>query len=237
MSEFNAASMTGHLLLVDTDANSCRRTASLLQSWGLRVTTAAHFGVLERLPDERFDLVVLAPAGVGHSAWPRLRALRQRTRLPVLALLIGDEVLDRVLALESGVDAVMSQPSDPRELRARVRSLLGLPTDDAVLHFGRFRLNPAARRLEGPNGFSTPLTMLEYSVLRGFLERPQSVLRREDLMDLAQEGPREHGLDLVISRLRSKLEETESMPALHGVATLFDEVPMFRGPGPIDPEL
>jgi two-component system OmpR family response regulator len=98
------------------------------------------------------------------------------------------------------------------------------------LKFGRWRIDAATRRLHGPGGFSTPLSLAEYRVLRAFVERPQSVLHRQELLDLARGagvGMLERSVDLLISRLRHKLDDDARKPRLirtvRGIGYLFDD--------------
>jgi len=223
------------VLLIDPDPASARLLAATLARWGHRVSV----GDLEALarPDTRVGLILMDPVDPRGRGWTALRGLRARSRVPVLAMLGGDDSFDRVLALESGADAIIGKPVELRELRARMQGLLLRQVSAAqaqagagALSFGRWRLDPATRRLIGPGGFSTPLSPAEFRLLRAFLERPQSVLRREELMDLARGAGievLERSVDLLISRLRGKLNDDARNPSfirtVRGVGYLFDD--------------
>ncbi len=226
------------LLLIDPDPASARILAATLNRWGHLVTVGDVASLGNRMLTARAELVLLDPTEPGGRGWLALRALREQSRLPVMAMLPGDDSFDRVLALESGADAIIAKPVDVRELRARMLGLLsrqadtGAPAGPGALSFGRWRLDPATRRLNGPGGFSTPLSPTEFRLLRAFLERPQSVLRRQELMDMARgEGAGadtlERSIDLLISRLRHKLNDDARSPSLirtvRGVGYLFDD--------------
>lgn len=225
---------TARLLLIDPDPASLLWLAELLRSWGHQLSTSADSAQMERALTTPTDLLLVDPCGCNDAGWQHLRRFRERSSLPIVALLSSDEVFDRVLALESGADAVMSKPVDPRELRARLRGLLARTaagnSSCGSLHFGRWRLDGTTRRLCGPGGFSTQLSQAEYRVLRAFLERPQSVLQRQELLDLARGAgvdALERSVDLLISRLRSKLDDDARRPRLirtvRGIGYLFDD--------------
>ncbi|WP_377155510.1 winged helix-turn-helix domain-containing protein [Roseateles sp. UC29_93] len=97
-----------------------------------------------------------------------------------------------------------------------------------VLMFGRFKLEPMTRRLSGPGGFCVVLSQSEYKLLRAFLERPHSVLQRQELLHLARgDGVTalERSVDLMVSRLRQKLNDDPSSPLIRtvrGIGYLFD---------------
>lgn len=224
---------SAQVLLIDPDAVSRLLISDWLTQWGHQVTAGSDAVLLERAPTARIELLLLDPTHPGDQGWQRLRALRQRSRLPIIVMLPGDDAFDRVLAFESGADAVIAKPVDSRELRLRMHGLLAHSEMPAgTLQFGRWRLDAATRRLCGPNGFSTPLSLAEYRLLRAFLERPQSVLRRHELMELARgEGVEvlERSIDLLISRLRHKLDDDARAPQLirtiRGIGYLFDDTP------------
>ncbi len=224
------------ILLIDPDPVSSRILAATLTRWGHLVTVGDPLSLGNRLLTARAELVLLDPTEASGRGWLALRGLREHSRLPVMAMLAGDDAFDRVLALESGADAIIAKPVDVRELRARMQTLLVRqadgtgPAPTGSLNFGRFKLDPATRRLDGPGGFSTPLSPAEYRLLRAFLERPQSVLCRQELMELAGagvDGGLERGIDLLISRLRHKLDDDARDPRLirtvRGVGYLFDD--------------
>ncbi|MDY0746146.1 response regulator transcription factor [Paucibacter sp. R3-3] len=221
------------VLLIDPDPASARLLAATLARWGHRVSVGDLDGLAR--PDKRVGLVLVDPVDPRGRGWAGLRGLRARSRVPVLAMLGGDDSFDRVLALESGADAVIGKPVQLRELRVRMQGLLLRQAEQVdagagALSFGRWRLDPATRRLVGPGGFSTPLSPAEFRLLRAFLERPQSVLRRDELMDLARGAGievLERSVDLLISRLRGKLNDDARNPSfirtVRGVGYLFDD--------------
>jgi len=226
-----AAVRSSLVLVVDADVQAREAARALLEAWGHVVHIGTSATELERLRQPRTELILIDPSEPGGVGWPALRKLRAVARgVPVLATLSGDEPFDRVLALESGADAVIGKPLDPRELRARLGGLLERETGASSLQFGRWRLDGNARRLFGPGGFSTSLSVAEYRMLRAFLERPHSVLMREELYDLVgdldQSPDGSRRIDLVVSRLRHKLDDDARSPRLihtvRGLGYLFD---------------
>ncbi|HEY1394603.1 response regulator transcription factor [Roseateles sp.] len=219
-----------HLLLLDPDPHARLRFAGLMRAWGFRVTDSSEAALLDRVPLLPVDLALIDPSDAREAGWSALTRLRQRSRMPVIVLLQHDSTLERVLALERGADAVLAKDGEPRELQARIKALLRPREGDAaeVLMFGRFKLEPMTRRLSGPGGFCVVLSQSEYKLLRAFLERPHSVLQRQELLHLARgDGVTalERSVDLMVSRLRQKLHDDPSSPLIRtvrGIGYLFD---------------
>ncbi|WP_423600554.1 winged helix-turn-helix domain-containing protein [Roseateles sp. MS654] len=219
-----------HVLLLDPDPHARLRFAGLIRAWGFRVTDSNESALLDRVPLLPVDLALIDPSDAREAGWGALARLRQRSRLPVIVLLQQDSTLERVLALERGADAVVAKEGEPRELQARMKALLRPREGDPAesLTFGRFRLEPMTRRLSGPGGFCVVLSQSEYKLLRAFLERPHSVLQRQELLHLARgDGVTalERSVDLMVSRLRQKLNDDPSAPLIRtvrGIGYLFD---------------
>jgi two-component system OmpR family response regulator len=136
-----------------------------------------------------------------------------------------DDEHDRILGLEMGADDYLTKPFSPRELLARIRSVLRrtrmLPpnmrsTDEArFLAFGDWRLDTIDRQLLNAEGLAVPLSGGEYRLLRIFLDHPQRVLSRDQLLSLSQgreTEPFERSIDLLISRLRQRLRDDAREP-------------------------
>lgn len=224
--------LQARLLLCDPDASTRSMLCEALTVWGYQLTVAGDTAALDDVHGGRYELLLLDPQDAQGRGWQRLGALRTRSRVPILALLGENAVLDRVLALELGADAVLPKPrqaQDLHELRLRLQGLLRRSLEERPLYFGRWRLDTQTRRLCGPNGFSAALAPAEYRLLRAFLERPHSVLCRQELLGLVR-GPGapalERNIDLLISRLRQKLADDAREPRLirtvRGLGYLFD---------------
>ena len=168
------------------------------------------------------------------------RSLRQDGDLGIIMLTASAERVDRIVGLELGADDYIQKPFDPRELLARLRSLvrrlkvgaLGgelLGSVGREVRFGRCTLNLDARRLYDPSGAEIPLTAMEFDLLRAFAERPNRVLSRDQLLTLAHNRDAEafdRSIDIRIMRLRKKIEDHPDRPSVlktvRGSGYLFD---------------
>jgi two-component system phosphate regulon response regulator OmpR len=131
-------------------------------------------------------------------------------------------VVDRIVGLEMGADDYVSKPFDPRELLARIKSVLRRTTSaaSADLGGGRVRigqcvLDLAAHRLTDGTGGEVPMTPLEFDLLKAFAEHPNRALSRERILSLSQQrdwGPFDRSVDLRIMRLRRKIEPDPGHP-------------------------
>jgi two-component system OmpR family response regulator len=136
------------------------------------------------------------------------------------------DALDRIIGLEMGADDYLAKPFNPRELLARIRAVLRrvgeaaeTTTDKAArLHaFCGFGLDVLARRLTSPQGAEITLTGAEFDLLLVMVERPGRVLSRDRLLDLTQgraAGPFERSIDILISRIRRKMEVDPHHPEI-----------------------
>lgn len=227
---FSDPATGAHVLLLDPDGQDRLRQAALLRAWGFRVTESGDPSLLDRVPLLSADVALLDPSDAREAGWAALTRLRTRSRLPVLVLLRHNSALERVLALERGADAVAAKDGEPRELQARIRALLRPLERETTetLRFGRFRLEPMSRRLSGPGGFCVVLSQSEYKLLRAFLERPHSVIPRQELLQLARgQGVTalDRSVDLMVSRLRQKLNDDPGSPLIRtvrGIGYLFE---------------
>jgi two-component system OmpR family response regulator len=208
-----------HVLVVEDDGELRPLLLSLLRRSGFRATGARN-GVEMRtaLEGGPVDLVLLDVMLPGRSGFELCREIRGEGPVPVILLTALAEASDRVVGLELGADDYVVKPPDPRELVARIRAVLrrreqpaagaggsGGPRSRAC--FGGWTLDTRRRELAAPDGRRIELTSGEYDLLLAFVERPQRVLSREQLLDLAR--GRSFGLgrsvDAQVSRLRTKL--------------------------------
>ncbi len=139
------------------------------------------------------------------------------------------DVVDRVVGLEVGADDYLAKPYDPRELRARIRSVLrrvrkGPQAPAAAepapggkrVKVGHCELDLATHQLFGADGAEIPLTGMEFDLLRVFLENPNRVLSRDQLLNLTRKRdwePFDRSIDIRIARLRRKIEADPDRPA------------------------
>jgi two-component system OmpR family response regulator len=229
-----------YILVVDDEPDICNLVARCLEAGGFGVASARSGMAMWRLLDRRpADLVVLDLMLPGEDGLSLLRELRARfAALPVIILTAMGAPDDRVLGLESGADDYVPKPFEPRELLARVRTVLrrsersgrdgGADLDSAVRQFAGWRLDCVARRLVAPDGQDVPLTSTEYALLDIFTRRPNEPMGRERLFELVRKRPApacDRSIDVHVSHLRRKLEEEPQRPRLirtvHGVGYVF----------------
>jgi two-component system OmpR family response regulator len=154
------------------------------------------------------------------------RRLRQDSPLPIIMLTARGEDVDRILGLEMGADDYLPKPFNPRELLARIKAVLRRQavalTASAfagakALLFGGWRLDPTLRELRNPHGARVALTSAEFDLLQVLCERPGRVLSRDSLLDLTQgrtAGSFERSIDVLISRIRRKIEADLQNPEI-----------------------
>jgi two-component system OmpR family response regulator len=142
----------------------------------------------------------------------------------VILLTARGEATDRIVGLEIGADDYVVKPFEPRELVARLRSVLrrtsrsmAPPTDNELFEFEAWRLDPLKRRLIDPEGAAVAISSVEFRLLLAFLEHPRQVLDRDRLLDMVQ-GREAHlfdrAVDNQVSRLRRKIEADSRNPQL-----------------------
>jgi two-component system, OmpR family, response regulator len=217
------------ILVVDDDPELRDLIAGFLGGHGFRVQTAENAAQMDRtIARERPDLVVLdvmMPGEDGLSAARRLAAERGPPVI-ILSALGGDT--DRIIGLEVGADDYLPKPCNPRELLARVRAVLRRSTpgdapgvDEARPYlFGGWRLDVTRRDLRDPTGIFINLSDGEFALLRAFVDHPQRILSRDQLLDLVHGGRTEvfdRAIDTQISRLRRKLNDRAAMEMIRTV--------------------
>ncbi len=219
---------TPHLLIVDDDREIRDLVSRFFLKHGYRVATASDAHTMEAmLAVDGIDLVILDLMLPGRSGLELCRDLRARSAIPILMLTaMGDET-DRIIGLEMGADDYIAKPFNPRELLARVRAILrrtnavatvGKPAGAPKrMRFAGWSLDLGRRRLEAPDGLIVDLTAGEYELLIAFAERPQRVLTRNQLLDLARgrdATPFDRSIDVQVSRIRKKIETDPKAPEM-----------------------
>lgn len=219
---------TDHILIVDDDRGIRELLASYLEKNGVHASVAANGremrAALERGVPDLIVLDLMLPGEDGLVLCRELRSSKYRT-VPVLMLTARSEEADRILGLEMGADDYLPKPFAVRELLARIRAVLRrarmLPMNMQVteraqlLGFGDWRLDTSARHLLDPEGTMVALSGAEYRLLRVFLDHPQRVLTRDQLLNLTQgrqTDPFDRSIDLLVSRLRQRLNDTAREP-------------------------
>jgi two-component system OmpR family response regulator len=213
------------ILIVDDDREIRTLLADYLDSNGYSTVTAADGNAMAAALDaNKIDLIVLDLNLPGDDGLTLCRNLRAKSAMPVIMLTARSEPLDRIIGLEMGADDYLSKPFEPRELLARIRSVLRRAqspahngTNDAVqrLKFGDWILDITARHLISPQGLVIALSGAEFRMLEIFLEHPNRVLNRDQLLNIMHgrdADPFDRSIDIQISRLRQKLGEDARSP-------------------------
>lgn len=219
-------SSSPHILLVEDDREVSTLVAHFLRSHDMRVSQASDGRAMDRaLNENRIDLIILDVMLPGEDGLSICRRLRAASTLPILMLTAKAEEVDRIVGLEIGADDYLGKPFNPRELLARIRSVLrrtvgnvaDIAARSAVLTFQGWRLDRHARQLHNPDGARVVLTGAEFDLLLAFCEHPRRTLRRDQLIDLTQgrsANPFERSIDILVSRLRQKMEKDPKAPEL-----------------------
>ena len=213
------------LLLVDDEATLREPLAEYLIRQGFTVIQAPNASLARsRLREEQPDLVLLDVMMPGEDGLSLCRHIAETRAIPVILLTAKGEATDRIVGLEIGADDYVVKPFDPRELVARIRSVLrragrGAPLAAAneVFEFEGWQLDPLKRRLTDPEGALVAISSTEFRLLTAFAEHPRQVLDRDRLLDIVQ-GREAHlfdrAIDNQISRLRRKIETDSRNPQL-----------------------
>lgn len=231
-----------HVLIVDDDRGIRELVGNHLEKSDMRVSLVGNGremrSVLENNgPPDLIVLDLMLPGEDGLVLCRDMRAGKFRT-VPVLMLTARNEETDRIVGLEMGADDYLSKPFAVRELLARIRSVLrrtrmlppGMQVSEEVqlLAFGDWRLDTTARHLLDAAGTVVALSGVEYRLLRVFLDHPQRVLTRDELLNLTQgrqADPFDRSIDLLVSRLRQRLRDEPREPRF--VKTLRNEGYVF----------
>jgi two-component system OmpR family response regulator len=217
---------TPHILIVEDDRDIGQLVAKYLKSNEMRVSLAENGRAMDRiLGDTRISLIVLDRMLPGEDGLSICRRLRAASDIPIIILTAQADEIERIVGLEMGADDYLGKPFNPRELLARIRAVLRR-RDDAragpaggkhLYRFAGWSLDGAMRRLFDPSGARVELTGAEFEMLLVFCERPGRALSRDQIIELTQgreASPSERSVDILISRLRRKLERDPRDPEL-----------------------
>ena len=219
-----------HILVVDDEPELRDMIEEYLVQQGFSVTLAENGAALRRIVAERpVDLVVLDIRMPGEDGLSLARFLRERYPVGIIMLTAAGEVVDRIVGLEMGADDYLVKPFNPRELLARIKSVLrrlasagavqgAAPADSAApagVRFGRCTLNLESHQLFDANGAEIPITSMEFDLLQAFATHPNRVLTRDQLLDMAHNrdwDPFDRSIDIRITRIRRKIERDPAKP-------------------------
>lgn len=222
---------SGRILLVDDDPDVREMLGEYFSAHGFEVGEAdcgeAMRAAMAREPP---DVVLLDLRLGGEDGLDLARYLRQNHTVGIIMVTGAGEVVDRIVGLEVGADDYVAKPFEPRELLARVKGLMrrlqtpaAAPVSDQPAPapqrtaVGSLQLDLRSHRLFDARGEEVPLTTMEFELLRAFVERPNQVLSRDQLLTLTRNRewePFDRSIDIRIARLRRKIEVDSDRPSL-----------------------
>jgi two-component system, OmpR family, response regulator len=218
--------MSPHILVIDDDPQIRTLLNEYLAENGLRVSVASTGEEMSKvLGAEAVDLVVLDLRLAGEDGLAIARSLRDRSSIPIVMLTGVRDEADRVMGLELGADDYVTKPFSPRELLARIRTVLRRTKSAApgstrhqdirAYRFGAFELNLRTRRLRQRDGGDIVLTNGEFNLLAALLSAPERILTRDQLLEASRVYDNEvydRAIDIQVLRLRRKIEPDPSQP-------------------------
>ena len=229
------ATATPNILLVDDDAGLREQISGYLGQHGLVVRTADNASAIEpMLREHSIQLVILDVMMPGEDGLSACRRLSDSDGPPVIIMsAMGDEI-DRIVGLELGADDYIAKPCSPRELLARIRSVLRRGDErgrrDRGGHdyeFAGYRLDVLRRQLRAPTGETVLLTEGEFALLTTFLDKPGRILARDELIEQSKGADADiydRAIDVQVSRLRRKLsagDEADIIRTMRGSGYMF----------------
>ena len=218
----------GNILVVDDDKDVRDTIRDYFEFCGFDVFVAGDGDGMRNILARRPIEIVLMDLNLpGEDGLALTRELRASRPVGVIMLTAAGQTIDRIIGLEMGADDYVTKPFDPRELLARVKSVLRrlrerpkeVPTSGEekpeVVRMGSCTLDLAAHRLYDASGEEIPLTSMEFDLLQAFARHPDRVLSRERLLELAHNRDGDvfdRSIDLRIARIRKKIEQDATKP-------------------------
>ncbi|HEY9199876.1 MAG TPA: response regulator [Gammaproteobacteria bacterium] len=243
------------VLVVDDDADVRELIRDYLSDQGYDVIDADGAAAARALLGANPPHIALLDVGLpGEDGLSLARHIREHYDIGIIMVSGAGETVDRIIGLEVGADDYVSKPFDPRELRARLKSVLrryqrgdgngdgeSAPAQRVAesasaatrrVNVGACLLDLDTRQLFTAQGEETPLTSMEFELLKVFVERPNRPLSRDQLLTLTQNrdwDPFDRSIDIRIARLRRKIETDPEQPqvirTLRGVGYMFVPAP------------
>lgn len=222
-----------HILVVDDDTEIRNLLVQVLKSYNYEVSSAKDgVELFEIIEQQEIHLIILDIMLPGEDGLVLCQKLRNITKIPIIMLTAAGSDTDRIVGLELGADDYMAKPFNPRELVARIKAVLRR-TNESIsalvatsentsqategMEFNNWMLALHSRKLVSPDGIDVDLSSGEYVLLKVFVNAPQQVLSRDQLLDYTQHrasGPFDRSIDVQVSRLRQKIEVNPKKPAL-----------------------
>lgn len=223
--------LNGRILIVDDDVTVREMLAEYLDTHGYEAVQADGGTVMREAVEKSLPDVVLLDVNLpGEDGFTLARFLRERYDVGIIMLTGAADLADRVAGLEVGADDYVVKPFELRELRARVKSVMRrmqarpsasptaeLPSEavSSRVRVAACALDLASHQLFAADGREIPLTGMEFDLLKAFVERPNQVLNRDQLLTLTRDRewePFDRSIDIRIARLRRKIEPDPEHP-------------------------
>ena len=231
--------MTIRCLVVDDDDDIRSSLQEFLQRFNMTVSVATNGNELRRLmASARFDVVVLDLMLPNANGLTLCKWIHETSGVPVIILTAQGDPISRVVGLEIGADDYLGKPFEPRELVARIHAVLRRAqkrerqidvSEQRTVEFEGWRFDRALRQLVSPADVVIALSNAEFRLLSAFIDHPEQVLTRNQLIDLTRApgvDVNDRSIDLCVSRLRQKLGDSSKSPQL--IRTLRSQGYLFN---------
>lgn len=219
------------ILIIDDDKDICELIQAYLEKQDFTVISRNDGAeILEVINQNGIDLVVLDVMLPGEDGLSLCQKIRHASDVMIIMLSAMGEDTDRIVGLEMGADDYLAKPFNPRELLARIKSLVRRTIGDlgverkqrqlstvSNIRFGNWVIDRNKRQLISADSVTIPLTAGEYELLIAFVENSNRVLSRDQLLTMThnrEAGPFDRTIDVQVGRLRKKLENNPKEPLL-----------------------
>ncbi len=220
------------VLLIDDDAQLGEPLAAYLLRFGVELEQSFKPSQgIERLRSNQFDAVLLDVMMPEMDGFECCKRIRQESSIPILMLTARGELTDRVVGLELGADDYLPKPFEPRELVARLQAIMRrskfAKSARTLLAFEQLTIDPIKREVQGPTGV-IELTSSEFELLLLLAKTPGKVFSRDDLLNHLKGREvdiQTRAIDIMVSRIRKKLEPIEPLKTLRNAGYVFSLPP------------
>ena len=224
------------ILVIDDDVQLSKLIEEFLGTFNYEITIMHEpEPALKFLEKNKMDLVILDIMLPGIDGFQALRKIREDSQIPVIMLTARGEVTDRIVGLELGADDYLAKPFEPRELLARIQSILRRSSSPGtmvdILEFNHLSINKLKQEVL-LDGEVLHLSTSEFEALLLFAENPGKVMDREIMVESLRGitwQSYDRSVDVLVSRLRNKLGDSTSkirfIKTIHGVGYKFIATP------------
>ena len=219
--------MTRKLLIIDDDEKLAEPLKVYLQRFDFVLESETQpLDAIQRLHNETFDLVILDVMLPQIDGFETCRRIRQHSQIPIIMLTARGEVMDRVVGLEMGADDYLPKPFEPRELVARIQNILKRSGDSQALEVyevGDLKVD-LNRKLVEKAGSVIDITANELALLTLLIQNQNKVFSRDEIMQALRGIDADiysRAIDVLVSRLRHKLQRAELIRTVRGAGYQF----------------